>query len=281
MQSAEKYFTSWRLTKPSNTSSTSIAIFNPRMASGIAPTSFRYRSLTEPDSFRLILLQPSSSHSTDLQSTLLHTTLFQCDGDIIDHYTALSYVWGDPTKTGSIYVDEHKFTITATLEAALRDLRDPSRMLRIWADALCIDQSNMTERNSQVALMAQIYSIAHHTVIHLGSLTESYEIILRAAPSNTTGVVSNEIPIDDLAGLAATSLLRLPWFSRVWIFQELVLSRDPWLQCGHLRARWTDICNILVPAGVVSNPSGRPKELQMLADMNFARVGGGREWLFS
>ena len=254
--------------------STTIAILNPQMASGIAPISFRYGSLTESDSFRLILLQPSSSHRAALQCTLLHTTLSQCDRDIIDHYTALSYVWGDSNKTGSIYVDGHSFTITATLEAALRDLRDPSRVLRIWADALCIDQSNMTERNSQVALMAQIYSIAHHTVIHLGSLTESYEIILRAAPSNTTGVVSKQIPIDDLASLAATSLLRLPWFSRVWIFQELVLSRDPWFQCGNLRARWTDICNILVPAGVVSNPSGRPKELQMLANMNSARVGG-------
>jgi hypothetical protein len=115
--------------------STNIAILNPQMASGIAPISFRYGSLTEPDSFRLILLQPSSSHRAALQCTLLHTTLSQCDRDIIDHYTALSYVWGDPNKTGSIYVDGHNFTITATLEAALRDLRDPSRVLRIWADA--------------------------------------------------------------------------------------------------------------------------------------------------
>ncbi len=260
--------------------STNIAILNPQMASGIAPTSFKYGSLTEPDSFRLILLQPSSFHGAALQCTLLHTTLSQCDRDIIDHYTALSYTWGDPTKTGSIYVQGHKFTITATLEAALRDLRAPARMLRIWADALCIDQSNMTERSIQVALMAQIYSIAHHTVIHLGSLIEGCEMILRAAPSNTTGVVSNLVSNDDLARLAGSEILRLPWFSRVWIFQELVLSRDPWVQCGNLRARWTDICNILVPAGVVSSPNSRPKELQVLADMNFARVGGRQKMIF-
>lgn len=154
------------------------------MASSIKSEPFKYRSLTEPDSFRLILLQQNSTCDADLQCTLLHTTLSQCDRDIIDHYTALSYVWGDPNQTGYIYVDGHRFTITATLEAALRDLRDPFRVLRIWADALCIDQSNLAERSSQVGLMAQIYSTAHLTVIHLGPLTKSYETIL-ALPLQT------------------------------------------------------------------------------------------------
>lgn len=241
------------------------------MAFAVESEPFKYRSLIEPDSFRLILLEPSSSHTADLRCTLFHTRLSHCDRDIIDHYTALSYVWGDPTQTGSIYVDGHRFTITATLEAALRDLRDPSRVLRIWADALCIEQSNLAERSSQVGLMAQIYSTAHHTVIHLGSLTDCYEIILQAAPSNTTGVVSRPTTTGDLENLAANGLLRLPWFSRVWIFQELVLSRDPWVQCGNLRARWTDLCNLLVVPGSGSYQKGRPRELQVLADMNYAR----------
>ncbi|PMD35670.1 HET-domain-containing protein [Hyaloscypha variabilis F] len=240
------------------------------MTSNLESASFQYKSLTEPDSFRLILLQPSSSHDVALQCNLLHTTISKCDRDIIDHYTALSYVWGDPNRTGSIYIDGHSFTINVTLEAALRDLRDPSRVLRIWADALCIDQSNLTERSSQVSLMAQIYSTAHHTVIHLGTLTGNYETILLATPSNTTGILSNKVTASDLKKLAVDGLLRLPWFSRVWVFQELVLSRDPWVQCGNLRARWIDVCNILVAPGRGSNQGGA-KELQVLADMNYAR----------
>jgi Heterokaryon incompatibility protein (HET) len=246
------------------------------MASVTEYASYKYRGLTEPDAFRLILLQPASAHEDDLQCTLLHTTLSQCDRDIIDHFAALSYVWGDPTRTGTIYVDGYGFTITATLEAALRDLRDPSRVLRIWADALCIDQSNLPERGSQVGLMAQIYSTAHHTVIHLGPLTKSFETILRAAPSNTTGTISKEGGNGRLRKLGEQELLRLPWFSRVWIFQELILSRDPWVQCGSLRARWTDICNILLPSGI-QNP--RTKELQVLADMNSARGVGKQKMI--
>ena len=239
------------------------------MSSTKESASFKYESLTKPDSFRLILLQPASSHDADLQCSLLHTTISLCDRDIIDHYAALSYVWGDATQTGCIRVDGHNIPITVTLEAALRDLRDRSRVLRIWADALCIDQSNLVERSSQVGLMAQIYSIAHHTVIYLGPLTKNYASILQAAPSNTTGILSNEVSVPDLRTLAVDGLLKLPWFSRVWIFQELVLSRDPWIQCGSVRARWTDICNMLVSPGA-GNQSD-VKELRVLRDMNYAR----------
>jgi len=191
----------------------------------LSTTLFKYKGLTHPDSVRLILLQPSNSHSTDLYCSFLHTTLWQCDRDLIDHYTALSYVWGDPKNTGFIFVHGIRVTITATLEAALRDLRDPARILLVWADALCIDQSNLTERASQVGLMAQIYATAHHTVVHLGSLTDKAEMVLRAAPSNTWGDISNELTSDQLIEMAEISLLKASWFTRVWIFQELVLSK--------------------------------------------------------
>jgi len=242
------------------------------MAFTVSHGVFQYRTLAEADSFRLLLLHPSPSHDSDLRCQILHKTLSQCDRDIIDQYSALSYVWGDPSNTGSIYVDGTLVTITATLDAALRDLRDASRVLRIWADALCIDQSNLEERASQVGLMAQIYSIAHHTVIHLGPLTREAETVLKAAPSNTSGTVTYS---HDLVGIAERNTLQAVWFTRVWVFQELVLSRDPWVQCGSLRARWTDLCSLLVSSGRKQNS----KELQVLADMNSNRGPTGLKFL--
>lgn len=35
------------------------------------------------------------------------------------------------------------------------------------------------------------------------------------------------------------TLIDRPWFSRVWVLQELVLSKDPWLQCGSKRVKWS------------------------------------------
>jgi hypothetical protein len=239
--------------------------------------SFSYKPLTEPDSFRLILLQPSLSHDAELHCSLLHSTLSLCDRDIIDQYTALSYVWGDPSNTGCIYIDGTPITITATLQAALRDLRDSSRVVRIWADALCIDQSNLTERASQVGLMAQIYATAQHTVIHLWPSTDAYGTVLRAVPSNTSGVVERSLTASDLVELAERSILKSTWFTRVWVFQELVLSRDPWVQCSTLRARWTNLCSILL-----NQAAGRPKtkEVIVLEDMNKTR-GPYRQKMFN
>jgi hypothetical protein len=228
-------------------------------------TPFTYKNLTEPDSFRLILLQPATSHEQDLQCTLEYTTISRCDREIIDHYTALSYVWGNPFQQGLIYIDETPVIITTTLDAALRDLRDRHRILRIWADALCINQSDLAERSSQVGLMGQIYSTAHHTVIHLG-FNETGEKLLEAIPSNTSGTIPRDMPQNDLIRSAERSLLKMRWFSRVWIFQELLLSKDPWVQCGKIRARWTQLCRVLLP----TNQGTRSKELQALADMNGA-----------
>ncbi|KUJ21621.1 HET-domain-containing protein [Mollisia scopiformis] len=230
---------------------------------------FKYHPLQYPDSFRLILLQPSQQRFLPLYCTLECTTISQCDREIIDHYTALSYVWGDPAaKKGLIFIQGAKrvaaVEIGKSLEDALKALRDKKREVRIWADALCIDQSNLVERGSQVELMGQIYSTASHTVIYLGDQAAGQKV-LEAIPSNTSGTIS-PWDINGLKTMAETTLLKMPWFSRVWIFQELLLSKDPRVQCGTVRARWTNLCRVLLSPGYRQ----RSKELQVLGDMNSA-----------
>jgi hypothetical protein len=81
---------------------------------------YHYTKLTNPDSFRLILLEPSPIVIAPLQCSLLISTLLDYDEDIVDHYTALSYVWGNANDKGTISIDGKYFLeITATLEQAL------------------------------------------------------------------------------------------------------------------------------------------------------------------
>jgi hypothetical protein len=75
-------------------------------------------------------------------------------------YVALSYVWGEPNKTREVFVNGKSVQVTENLESALRILRDklPMRLgVRLWADALCINQKDLKERNAQVQMMGDIY----------------------------------------------------------------------------------------------------------------------------
>jgi hypothetical protein len=144
---------------------------------------FSYKPLIESDAIRLILLHPATTVSTELECSIEHITLSQYEQDLINHYTALSYVWGERTDTKHILVNGCPFSITSNLESALRHLRDMKTTLRVWADALCINQSDEMEKNQQVQQMGLIYSIAQHTVIYLGDASVKSDLVFSGISS--------------------------------------------------------------------------------------------------
>ncbi|KAI1112631.1 heterokaryon incompatibility protein-domain-containing protein [Nemania sp. NC0429] len=208
---------------------------------------FMYPPLVERDHIRVILLQPAAARDHKLVASFQHFSLNDHSG-LIDPYTALSYVWGDPTPVDNILLDGQELGITASLGAALRDIRDGDdthqHTHRLWADAVCIDQHNIPERNHQVALMGQIYSRAGDTVIHLGPLTPQAEIIVHAVLQWQDA--ENSL-IDEELIIRTTKewLVVQPWFHRVWVLQELVLSRKAWVQFGPKRISWHYLCSHL------------------------------------
>ncbi|KAK4243462.1 heterokaryon incompatibility protein-domain-containing protein [Corynascus novoguineensis] len=154
-----------------------------------------------------------------------------------------------------------------TLEyAPLRSIRHTSETCRVWADALCINQANFTERNEQVGLMRAIYSLAAHTVIFLGALTPDAEWVFRsvnrlrqqqksAVKGGTEDVeVGMEKKEERLRRLR--DVLDRTWFTRTWTLQELVLSHNPVVQCGRLRVRWSDLCSFAFTSSTLEPPAG-------------------------
>jgi hypothetical protein len=96
-------------------------------------------------------------------------------------YEAISYVWGDPSARRDIIVDGETLSVTANLHGALTAFRHrPSsescdqndtgtiRVRRLWADAICINQDDLTERISQVELMSNIFAGASRVLCWLG-----------------------------------------------------------------------------------------------------------------
>ncbi|TQN72866.1 Heterokaryon incompatibility protein 6, OR allele [Colletotrichum shisoi] len=88
-------------------------------------------------------------------------------------YEAVSYVWGKPDGRTNIEVSGRSFGISSNLDALLRRLRYTNRKRQIWADQICIDQSNLSEKTTQVKMMGDIYSKCRQCLIWMGEIPES------------------------------------------------------------------------------------------------------------
>ena len=87
-------------------------------------------------------------------------------------YFALSYTWGSPTDKVPIRCGDSNIIIPRNIYLALRCLaREPRQgaidtdkpigySIWIWADAICIHQSDQDEKSQQGPLMRQIYQSA-------------------------------------------------------------------------------------------------------------------------
>lgn len=101
---------------------------------------YQYAKITEQGVIRLAVLQPSTNLDAGLDCCLVQKSLADCDHDLAEHYVALSYVWGDPTDTRKVGIEGKTITITASLDLALRHIRDKHRTMFVWADGICINQ---------------------------------------------------------------------------------------------------------------------------------------------
>ncbi|KAL8658451.1 MAG: hypothetical protein Q9226_000983 [Calogaya cf. arnoldii] len=75
-------------------------------------------------------------------------------------YVALSYEWGSSEKTHYIDINASPFYVTRNFHDFLSAARKSIGDTWLWVDAICIDQTNIPERNDQVKRMGKIYSVA-------------------------------------------------------------------------------------------------------------------------
>ena len=84
-------------------------------------------------------------------------------------YQALSYTWGKSSEGRYVFVNGiYRVSVTDNLFNALHGLRRRLKVRVLWVDQLCINQSDLKERERQVALMGRVYSEAVCTNVWLG-----------------------------------------------------------------------------------------------------------------
>ncbi|KAF9880605.1 heterokaryon incompatibility protein [Colletotrichum karsti] len=177
-------------------------------------------------------------------------------------FTALSYVWGDPAQPRPILLDGQEVNVTRNLYDGLERLAkfEKPQLGKLWVDALCINQTDDTEKAHQVQLMGRIYSSARRVLIWLGpeddasvdalhqlSLLGSTLKDLKTRPDYGPSICQAFVKtILECSGTSFNfthihTLFQRPWWTRVWVIQEALLAKEAYVMVGDHAKDWSDI----------------------------------------
>jgi hypothetical protein len=198
--------------------------------------------------FRLLTLQPNNNES------IIKCIMRTYNPNDHAHYTALSYTWGDTKTHADIEINGARIPVRENLWDFLRQQLDHGNYGPFWIDTLCIQQSDMRERNHQVQMMRSIYSDARLVLVWLGKKSEDSDLAIRALEgiNLSDSFTDEEDPRQSFVNGAKnmmtwtpeearsiSSLCRRRYWSRMWIIQEVLLARDVQIHCGPNVLEWS------------------------------------------
>ncbi|SPO01583.1 uncharacterized protein DNG_04256 [Cephalotrichum gorgonifer] len=224
-----------------------------------------YRPLSDDDEIRLLLLSPARSLEAPISCSLHHTLL-----STAPRFEAISYCWGTKGTSEDILLDGRPFRVYENAQAALRRLRLPTEPRWLWMDAICINQEDYGEKNVYVPLMGNVYERAEQVLIWLGEagnpmlrrvlstikpgrsddeneIAFAKEIRLDSEPKLHNNPLSKHVSwfgihksylIEEVRYGEIRELLSRPWWTRVWIIQEVVVAKKLLFVCGSETFHW-------------------------------------------
>ncbi|KAH7001202.1 heterokaryon incompatibility protein-domain-containing protein [Ilyonectria destructans] len=133
------------------------------MASSTQQPALSYQPLSAASNeMRILRIKPAKRSQDEIKCRLEHVSLAASS-----NYVALSYCWGGSDKTVPVRVNNQITHDTPSLASALTEIRSRG-YVKVWADAICINQDDDEERSHQVLRMAAIYRSAHAVIAWLG-----------------------------------------------------------------------------------------------------------------
>ncbi|EPE30004.1 hypothetical protein GLAREA_01164 [Glarea lozoyensis ATCC 20868] len=225
---------------------------------------FRYSSRLCHRGCREIRLITITPYDPEFTTAHFEIKLLEFDVDQAPAYQALSYCWGGQQPSIGVICNDLLLLITTNLFQALWMLSlNMSEPTFLWVDAICINQSDDDEKNIQVGLMRDIYATARkvHVWLGLDSTGEDVKEAMRFLTLVHEVVKDTNYDFDEkrddreaLRRMLPWTLIRnmdhyrhlnyllkLPWFSRVWIVQEVAVCQDALVYCGSSEIPWSKL----------------------------------------
>lgn len=193
-------------------------------------------------------------------------------------YISLSYTWGPPLATDeckALYEGAQRSLLLQTgnhtghlrtglnLWEGLEQLLAAGYTGYLWVDAICINQNDLQERSSQVALMGRIYADCRKVVVWLGrdqsnlaDFSWFHDVLLPAldeqfieggGKSDFHSIVkSANLGIEPTARWRGYVLFyeERRWFHRCWIIQEVAVAKEVCVFCGPESLDFEEICDM-------------------------------------
>ena len=190
--------------------------------------------------------------------------LLACLDELLVTYTAISYVWGDPTAVSRIICNNGGYlSLTASATDILNAIVDARAPGYFWIDQLCINQEDKQEKADQVRMMGEIFASAKNVFAWLGAPTADSNMATDFVVTLFNAMkklASRDIAItaDSLcqnAGCehpspkwsALRSLLKRAWFERLWIVQEIIMAAGEMiLLYGSSCIAWDTLAEVVV-----------------------------------
>lgn len=229
-----------------------------------------YKPLNQQaNEIRVVTVAGTSDPSERIRCEL-STYAFEC----APRYVALSYCWGDEGDTMEIFVNGQAMMVTRSLFTALKHFRQ-IKDFKMWIDAICINQNDPIEKSYQVFIMEDIYRNSMETAAWLGEeqadtslafeLLKQLNIAGRRLANHTRSLASYQDirPVADCLSPyldkkyrdALQNFTHLPYWGRLWVVQETILSPRMYFNCGGL---WITLSDLHVALGMLcalSSPS--------------------------
>lgn len=148
---------------------------------------YQYKSLPGPRWIRVLqIVRPPGSKFTRDPEHPLSYRLVDVSLDDKPRYDALSYSWDGQVSDRALLLQDQpddeprELLVTKNCAEALDALRKHESIDHIWIDAICINQTDLQERNSQVSMMGDVYAGAFAVRVWLGPRTDDSYAALRA-----------------------------------------------------------------------------------------------------
>jgi len=183
---------------------------------------------------RLLKLHPEEGDDSQIRCSIITTSL-----DHRPEYAGLSYCWGDASNPLTIKLNDAALSVTSNLHSALRQLSQHGLVSLLWVDAICINQHDIHERNHQITLMRDIYEGAQLTIVWLGEAADDSGLAIQLINAwanwykGFDGFLQKfPFAFDEKMWAAANKFIQRPWWMRVWVYQEFLLSKEVMFACG-------------------------------------------------